>query len=133
MRPAILAQAYERRTAGTPRDETLAAFLDTFYLASRVEQRAATLRDEPPTIGDARFDALAGAVAEYLAKQDRLAAVPDWAFEPVCSVERAWHTTPFDNHAMRENRSFVSPAEFCARNTCAEERPLRRARSGLKP
>jgi hypothetical protein len=133
MRPATLAQAYERIIAGAPRDETLAEFLDTFYLAPTVEQRAAALRDEPRLIEDARFDALAGAVAEYLAKQYRLPTVPDWAFEPVRYLDHAWHTTPFANDAMREYLSFASPAEFRSRNIFTEERPLRRARSGLKP
>jgi hypothetical protein len=132
MRPATLAQAYEWIIAGEPRDTTLAEFLDTFYLAPTVERRLDSLRDEPPITGDARLDALAGAVAEYLARQYGLAIVPAWAFEPVRYLERAWHTTPFDNDAMREYLTFASPAEFRSRNIFTEERPLRRARSGLK-
>ena len=132
MRPATLAQAYEWIIAGEPRDTTLAEFLDTFYLAPTVERRLDSLRDEPPITGDARLDALAGAVAEYLARQYGLPTVPAWAFESVRYLERAWHTTPFDNDAMREYLTFASPAEFRSRNIFTEERPLRRARSGLK-
>lgn len=131
MRPATLAQAYEWIIAGEPRDATLAEFLDTFYLAPTAERRLDCLRDEPPRIGDARLDALAGAVAEYLARQYGLPTVPAWAFEPVRYLERPWHTTPFDSDAMREYLTFASPAEFRSRNIFTEERPLRRARSGL--
>jgi len=133
MRPATLAQAYEWIIAGAPRDETLAEFLDTFYLAPTPERRLAALREEPPIMGDERFDALAGAMAEYLAKQYRLAAVPDWAFEPVRYLDRPWHTTSFDSDGMREYLTYASPAEFRSRNIFTEERPLRRARSGLRP
>jgi hypothetical protein len=132
MRPATLAQAYEWIIAGEPRDATLAEFLDTFYLAPTAERRLDCLRDEPPLTGDARWDALAGAAAEYLARQYGLPTVPAWAFEPVRYLERAWHTTPFDSDAMREYLTFASPAEFRSRNIFTEERPLRRARSGLK-
>jgi hypothetical protein len=132
MRPATLAEAYERIIAGDEREMALSEFLDTFYLAPTPERRMETLRGEPPLTGDARLDALAGAVAEYLARQYRLPAVPTWAFEPVRYLDRAWHTTPFDNDSMREYLSFASPAEFRSRNIFTEERPLRRARSGLR-
>jgi hypothetical protein len=132
MRPATLAEAYERIIAGDEHDMALSEFLDTFYLAPTPEHRMETLRGEPPLTGDARLDALAGAVAEYLARQYRLPAVPAWAFEPVRYLDRAWHTTPFDNDSMREYLTFASPAEFRSRNIFTEERPLRRARSGLR-
>jgi hypothetical protein len=133
MRPATLAQAYELIVAGAPREVTLSEFLDTFYLASTPEQRFASLYDEPPVTGDARLDALAGAVAEYLARQYRLHTVPAWAFEPCRYLDRAWHTSPFADDGMREYLTFASPAEFRSRNIFTEERPLRRARSGLTP
>jgi hypothetical protein len=133
MRPATLAQAYERISAGAPRDKTLAEFLDTFYLAPTPQQRLAALCDEPVMTGDARLDALAGAVAEYLARQYGLSCVPDWAFEPGRYLDRPWHTSPFADDAMREYLTFASPAEFRSRNIFTEERPLRRARSGLTP
>ena len=82
MRPATLAQAYERIVAGEPRERALPEFLDTFYLAPTPRQQLETLREPPPPTGDARLDALAGAVAEYLARQYDLPAIPDWAFAP---------------------------------------------------
>ena len=81
---------------------------------------------------DLHFPGIAQDAAEYLARQYGLLTVPAWAFEPVRYLERAWHTTPFDNDAMREYLTFASPAEFRSRNIFTEERPLRRARSGLK-
>jgi hypothetical protein len=132
MRPNTLAEAYERMIAGDENDIALAEFLDTFYLAPTAERRIETLRQEPRLTGDARLDALAGAVAEYLSRQYKLPSIPAWAFAPVRYLERAWHTTPFDSAPMREYLTYASPAEFRSRNIFTEERPLRRARSGLK-
>ena len=132
MRPNTLAEAYERMIAGDENDIALAEFLDTFYLAPTAERRIETLRQEPRLTGDARLDALAGAVAEYLSRQYKLPSIPAWAFAPVRYLEHAWHTTPFDSAPMREYLTYASPAEFRSRNIFTEERPLRRARSGLK-
>ena len=131
MRPATLAEAYERIIAGDESGRPLSEFLDTFYLAPR-ERRPETLQTEPPLTGDAHLDALAGAVAEYLARQYRLSAIPKWAFEPVRYLEHAWHTTSSEANAMREYLAYASPAEFRSRNIFTEERPLRRARAGLR-
>ena|SRR5437660_1232398 len=131
MRPATLAEAYERIIAGAESDMALAEFLDTFYLAPTPERRVECLRQEPRLTGDARLDALAGAIAEYLSRQYKLPSIPAWTFEPVRYLDRAWHTTPFDSDSMREYLTYASPAEFRSRNIFTEERPLRRARSGL--
>jgi hypothetical protein len=61
----------------------------------------------------------------------RLPTIPSWAFGALRYLDRAWHTTPFDSAAMREYLAYASPAEFRSRNIFTEERPLRRARSGL--
>ncbi|MEA2937352.1 MAG: hypothetical protein QOC56_856 [Alphaproteobacteria bacterium] len=131
MRPATLAETFERIIAGDESDAALAEFLDTFYLAATPERRIACLRQEPPLTGDPRLDALAGAVAEYLSRQYKLPTIPAWAFEPVRYLDRAWHTTSSDSDGMREYLTYASPAEFRSRNIFTEERPLRRARSGL--
>ena len=83
----------------------------------------------PQATGDQRLDALAGAIAEYLARQYALPAIPEWVFEPDRYLERAWHVSPFNDDAMREYLTFASPAEFRSRNIFTEERPLRRARA----
>jgi hypothetical protein len=132
MRPATLAEAYERMMAGDDHGHALPEFLDTFYLTKTAEGRLNTLMSEPRLTGDPHLDALAGAVAEYLARQYRLPSIPAWAFEPARFLERPWHTTSFESDSMREYMTFASPAEFRSRNIFTEERPLRRARSGLK-
>jgi hypothetical protein len=132
MRPATLAEAYTRIITSDPHETALAEFLDTFYLAPTPDRRTEALRQEPPLTGDARLDALAGAVAEYLSRQYKLPSIPAWAFEPVRYLDRPWHTAPFESDAMREYLTASSPAEFASRNIFTEERPLRRARSGLK-
>ena len=131
MRPATLANAIERIIAGEPREKALPEFLDTFYLASTPEIGKATLADRPPLTGDERLDALAGAIADYLARQYRLPKVPAWAFEPERFLDRPWHVSLFDSDEMREYLTFSSPAEFRSRNIFTEERPLRRARAPL--
>jgi hypothetical protein len=132
MRPATLAEAYERISAGVSSETALSEFLDTFYLTPTPEGRLDRLRHEPPLTGDVQLDALAGAVAEYLARQYELPSIPAWAFEPARYLEHAWHTSSFDSNGMREYLSYASPAEFRSRNIFTEERPLRRARSGLR-
>jgi hypothetical protein len=132
MRPATLAETYERIIAGTDSDVALAEFLDTFYLTPTANARLDTLWREPSLTGDVHLDALAGAVAEYLARQYELPSIPSWAFEPVRYLDHPWHTSSIDSAAMREYLTYSSPAEFASRNIFTEERPLRRARSGLK-
>ena len=133
MRPATLARAFELIIAGAPREVTLSEVLETGYLARTPEPRRGARHDEPPMAGDARLDAVAGAVAEYLARQYRLPTGPAWAFEPGRYLDSPWHTSAFADDGMREYLTFASPAEFRSRNIFTEERPLRRARSGLAP
>ncbi len=83
MRPTTFAESYERIIAGTDCDAALAEFLDTFYVTPTAEGRLDTLGREPRLTGDEHLDALAGAVAEYLARQYELPSIPAcWAFEP---------------------------------------------------
>lgn len=131
MRPATLAETYERIAAGEPQETALPEFLDTFYLAPTPEARLQSLAEEPVITGDARLDALAAAIADYLARLYRLSHVPAWVFGPKRFLHDPWHVAPFDTDAMREYLTFASPAEFRSRNIFTEERPLRRARSHL--
>ncbi len=129
MRPATLAEAIKRIVDGTPQENALPEFLDTFYLAPTAEQQLAALSQEPPLSGNARLDAFAGGVAEYLARQYELPSIPDWVFAPCRYLEHAWHVSRLDSPGMREYLAFASPAEFRSRNIFTEERPLRRARA----
>jgi hypothetical protein len=130
MRPNTLAEATTRIEQGEPLEKALSEFLDTFYTAPDADSRIEMLRHEPVSIGS-RQDALIGAVAEYLSHEYGLPRVPAWAFGPSRYLDRAWHTTPFEDAAMREYLTFSSPAEFASRNIFTEERPLRRARGPL--
>jgi len=131
MRPNTLAEAIERACAGESKDVSLAEFVDTFLMAPDDNARYATIEAAPERSGDARLDALAGAVAEYLAKQYRLGRVPPWVSQPWRRLDEPWFTTSSPSPSMREYLSVVSPAEFRSRNIFTEERPLRRARSHL--
>lgn len=133
MRPATLAEAIKRVVAGESRAHAIAEFLDTFYLEPTAARRLGMLRDEPPLTGDPQIDALAGAIAEYLARQYDLGDIPSWAFDPIRYLDRPWHTSMSEDAGMREYLTFVSPAEFRSRNIFTEERPLRRARGRLVP
>ena len=82
MRPSTLAEAVERVRAGEPQDVALAEFLDDFLSAGDSAAKFAGIEKEPALTGDARLDALVGAMAEYLAKQHRLGRVPKWASTP---------------------------------------------------
>lgn len=131
MRPNTLADAVERVLEGAPQDSVFAEFVDTFLLAPDDDARYAAIEREPQRTRDARLDALAGAVAEYLAKQYRLGRVPSWAAQPWRRLDEPWFTTGSTSPAIREYLSFASPAEFRSHNIFTEEQPLRRARSHL--
>ncbi|WP_249158692.1 hypothetical protein [Bradyrhizobium jicamae] len=106
----------------------LAEFVDSFDLAATLDAKFATIEREPKLTGDAKLDALVGAMAEYLAKQRRLGRVPSWVCDPARRLEEPWFTVTAPTDAMREFLTFSSPAEFSSRNIFTEERPLRRAR-----
>jgi hypothetical protein len=129
MRPNTLAEAVGRVQAGAPRDVVLAESIDKFDLAKTDRERSATIEHEPNLTGDARLDALVGAIAEHLAKQRRLGRVPPWVCDPARRLDEPWFTTASPSPAMREYLTFSSPGEFASRNIFTEERPLRRARS----
>jgi hypothetical protein len=131
MRPNTLADAVESIQSGLPRDVVLAEFVDTFDLAKTDQDRYASIECEPRLTGDAKLDALVGAMAEYLAKQRRLGRVPPWISGPARRLQSPWFTANAPSDAMREYLTFSSPAEFASRNIFTEERPLRRAR-GLR-
>jgi hypothetical protein len=131
MRPNTLAEAIERIQAGEPQDVALAEFVDSFLLAPDSEARYAAIEHEPVRLENARLNALAGAMVEYLAKQHRLPKVPQWAAQTWRYLDEPWFTTSSAAPEMREYLAFTSPAEFRSRNIFTEERPLRRARAKI--
>lgn len=126
-RPATLAEAAERMRDGAPREKAVPEFLDSFYLASDADLRAAMLAQDPVRTGDAQLDALIGAVCEYLSKRYQLPAVPAWASLPQRFLDQPWFTCAGADDGMREYLAFSSPAEFARRNIFTEGLPLRRA------
>jgi hypothetical protein len=136
MGPNTLAEAVDRIRRGASPTVTLAEFVDMFDLVATTETRYNTIAEEPALTNDKRFDALVGAIAEYLAKQHRMGHVPKWVCGPARFLDRPWHTSSifidwtreFVTDAMREYLTFASPGEFASRNIFTEERPLRRAR-----
>lgn len=131
MRPNTLAEAVTRIRAGQPREMVLSEFVDAFDLARSDADRYSAIANEPELTGDAKLDALVGAIAEYLAKQRKLGRVPSWVGRPSRRLAEPWFTTNSPSAEMREYLTFASPGEFASRNIFTEERPLRRARGGL--
>jgi hypothetical protein len=132
-RPATLSEAAERIAAGVPREIAIGEFLDTFYTEPSPDARYAMLAPEPAISGEARLDALFGAVGEYLAKQFKLPRVPPWVGNAQRVLDMPWHTTDSDSDAMREYLTVCSPAEFVHHNIFTESMPLRRARRPETP
>jgi hypothetical protein len=127
-RPDTLSAAVDRIRKGVPREIAIPEFLDTFYLAHG-DERAAMMADEPPVTGDARFDALMGAICEYLTKRYELPAMARWVSDPVRFLDEPWFTSQSDDDGLREYLTFSTPAEFLHHNIFTEATPLRRASS----
>jgi transcriptional regulator with XRE-family HTH domain len=66
----------------------LYGFADDFRGSSR-PGKIALLHDEPPTTGDARFDAALAGAAEFFARESTIPA-PRWVDEPGRFVEPGW-------------------------------------------
>jgi hypothetical protein len=128
MPPATLSQAIERIAAGEARDLVFATFLDAIYGAASDDARLAMIVDEPMMTSDERLNALAAAIAEYLARQLCLAMVPAWIAKPERRLVEPWFTTIIDSPGMKNYLAWASPAEFRNHNIFTEEQPLRRAR-----
>lgn len=126
MRPNTLSETYDRIIDGEPVEKAFAEFLDTFYGLSSEAAQTRALTGEPSLTGDLHLDALAGAVAEYLARQHR-ADVPSWTAGPQRYLRDPWFTTETPGPGISEFLWHSSPAEFRSRNIFTEARPLRRA------
>lgn len=125
MRPTALRAAYASVAAGTPLWAAMAGFLDAFYGERDGACRLAMLAEEPQPTADPRQDALAGAIAEYLAKRYRLPAVPPWAGAPGRALVEPWFTAEDPSPGLRAYLAWTSPAEFRWRNIYTEAEPPR--------
>jgi transcriptional regulator with XRE-family HTH domain len=95
----------------------LFGFADDFRGSSR-PGRIALLREEPPTTGDARFDAALAGAAEFFAREGALPA-PRWVEEPNRFVEPWWFTASrraFDAYTLAHTPAvFARHGVFMAR------------------
>lgn len=87
------------------------------------EARHALLVQRPAPTGDARWDALVGALAEHLAFHHEL-AYPQWAEEPDRFLDQWWF--PIDTPAARAAAIAHAPAAFARRGVFVERRDLLR-------
>jgi hypothetical protein len=125
MRPNTLSETYDRIIDGEAVEKAFAEFLDQFYALTDTDTRSTALAGEPRLTGDAHLDALAGATAEYLAKQ-YLADVPAWSHGEARSLALPWFTTDEPGSGINEYLWHSSPAEFRWRNIFTESQPFRR-------
>ena len=127
MRPLTVAEACRRARDGQPFDRVMGEFLQSFYCEASPDRRCSMLLEEPPSLGDARYDALVGGIAEYLFKRWAPERPPPWIGNRDRYLEEPWFPHASDDPALREYLTFASPAEFKSRNIMTDEEPLRRA------
>ncbi len=82
---------------------------------------AQLIADEPPRVGDDRFDAILAASAEYVASQHDL-PVPDWAVDDSRTLRFGWFIPEYQQG--RRWAMVYSPPAFKARGIYIEERDL---------
>jgi hypothetical protein len=129
-----LARAIERIIAGEEAEGPLSDFVESFFALETNEERLALIAEEPPSTGQRRLDALAGALGEYMAKHFCRVNAPRWTIGPSRYLEHAWHVLIFNDGrsrpvlstdaGLREFLTFSSPAEFKSRNIFTEATPL---------
>jgi hypothetical protein len=106
MRVADLAVYLSQATDEKTRWKTFWEFLEEFRWESPATQ-IALLMDEPPSVGDERWDALLAALAEHLAAKHDLAP-PGWTEQRV--LARPWF--PAELRVQRADALVHAPAAF---------------------
>ena len=103
----------------------LAGFLDDFYSDKDPAGRRARIDEDPGLSGEARLDALLGAIGEHLSGRWQLGPAPAWTDHPARFRSRPWFMGPerFKSFLLVE-----SPAAFRRRFIFTEAEPLRRIR-----
>jgi len=126
-RPGTLAQVLRLvRDEGEDLQFCLAGFLDGFYTDPMPRLRRARIDDDPGLTGDAKLDALIGAIGEHLCHRWGLGAAPAWSEAP----ERFKLTKPWfiGSERMKGFLLAESPSAYRRRLIFTEAEPLRRAR-----
>jgi hypothetical protein len=103
---ACLANRLARTADGKVRWKLVWEFLEE-YRWEPADVQPALLQDEPPPVGDERWDALLAALAEHLDAQHDLAP-PPWAESRV--LRRAWF--PAELQVQRAEALVWAPAAF---------------------
>jgi hypothetical protein len=101
----------------------LAAFLDQFYMDRDRESRYARIADDPGVSGEARFDALMGAIGEHLSRRWQLGSPPAWTEHPARFLSFPWFMGP---ERMKGFLLAESPSAYRRRFIFTEAEPLRR-------
>jgi len=98
-------------------------FLDEFALRGDDPTREAAIEERPQPIGDRRYDAYLGALAEHLAAVHRLDR-PAWSVERGRFLDRFWFVS--DVAGFRAIAIAQAPAAFRRRGIFVPERSLHR-------
>src|SRR5690349_3459309 len=125
-RPGTLAEVLQ--LVRTDREKfrfVLAGFLDAFYLDPSATGRRTRIEDDPGLTGDAKLDALIGAIAEHLCRRWELGGPLPWTDDPARFLARPWFLGP---ERMKGFLLAESPSAFRRRFIFTEAEPLRRAR-----
>ena len=95
-------------------------FLDEFSVTDQ-QDRSSLLDGRPASVGDPRWDAMLGALAEHCAFHSRLAC-PNWAFEAQRYLSQSWY--PTDLPSVRATAVVHSPAAFRLRGIFIDDSEL---------
>jgi hypothetical protein len=120
---ATLAGVARRAVGGEDFRHAVREFLDEFALRSDDGSRAAAIAEEPVAIGDPRYDAYLGALAEHLAAIHYVSR-PAWSVEPGRFLSRFWFVS--DTPGFRAVSIAQAPAAFRRRGVFIPERSLHR-------
>jgi hypothetical protein len=124
IRPGTLAEVLQLVRDGEPFRLCLVGFLDAFYTSGSDAERRQRLEDDPGLAGDAKTDALIGAVAEHLCQRWSLGRPPHWVEQPERFLDRPWF---MGAERMKGFLLAESPSAFRRRFIFTELEPLRRA------
>ena len=123
-RPGTLAEVQRlARHEGEKLHFCLAGFLDDFYVDRDPAGRYARIADDPGLSGEARLDALMGAVGEHLSRRWQLGPPPAWTDDPARFLSRPWFMGP---ERMKGFLLVESPMAYRRRFIFTEAEPLRR-------
>jgi hypothetical protein len=126
IRPGTLAEVQRLvRIEGEKLRFCLAGFLDAFYTDRDPASRYARIVDDPGLTGDARFDALMGAIGEHLSRRWLIGPPPPWTDDPARFLSRPWF---MGTERMKGFLLVESPMAYRRRFIFTEAEPLRRAR-----